>query len=248
MGVTLGFLNAGEPTYEAARKSSQDKRLAERIKKITNSGKSVPVSALPLHCQAFAQSGNCLDLPQDYHAAYVEAMQMFAALETPFGKEALTALGQSFQCNAYPELDSFYLTAKTSIQKRTVRVLSTIGEIYGTKLPSAFYQVILQTAFADDDMFPMFKDEELLMQDRIMDAALHAVLLVTPVSLHIQSVFSQEGLRFNHVMACSCWMEATNAPSFDIPAPEGEVKLALLQNVIAATLEQYGVNAVTMPK
>jgi hypothetical protein len=90
----------------------------------------------------------------------------------------------------------------------------------------------------------MFKDDATLMQDRLWDAVLHAALLVTPIGMFIQSAFSKYGLQFTHVMNCGCAAAEYTGDAFHLPL-DPELKAAYLQNMIAAALEQYGVNAAT---
>lgn len=221
---------------------------AAQIHDITNTGAGLAdVGTLPNDCYAFiANKPEGLDTA--YHQAYIKAMRMFAALNTPMRDEALTALAENLTDAAYPPLGAYDFVVQTPVQRGVLNSLQDIQRIYGNTLPAAFYRVVLNTAFQVEQgtMLPMFKDMDELLEDRIMDAALHAVLLVTPVGLHIQSLFSQNGVRFSHVMNCGCITQESKDAPFYISEPTGDEKVALMQNVIAATLEQYGVNAVTM--
>ncbi len=80
---------------------------------------------------------------------------------------------------------------------------------FGYHVPAAFYNALLGALTEDNEAVGrrLFKNKQNLMQDRLWDAVLHAMLLVTPIGLYVHSVFSQHGLRFVHLMNCSCKIE-----------------------------------------
>ena len=189
-------------------------------------------------------------LPAVWHAfrnpAYVEAAQLFCYHGTPLAMESLSAIGEDFELSAYPDLDKARQSAKTDVARKAVRAVQDLFVEFGHDVPASFYEVILATALRDtpQSLMDMFKDKKQLMKDRLQDAVLHAMLLVTPVGLRVQSILSRHGLRFTHVMNCGCSIsESVDAPFF-ISLDES-LKPAYLQNLVAASFEQYGVNAST---
>jgi len=177
---------------------------------------------------------------------YIEAAQLFCYHGTPLAMEALTAIGQDFDLGRYPDFRQSLESARTDMTRMTVRAVEALFAEFGTDVPASFYHVILATALRDeaDTLMDMFKDKKELMRDRLWDAVLHAMLLVTPVGMRVQSVLSQHGIRFTHVMNCGCvTAKSTDAP-FSI-ALDPALKPAYLQNLLAAAFEQYGVNAAT---
>lgn len=179
---------------------------------------------------------------QMQNADYVEAAQLFMYHGTPLALESLNAIGADFDLSAYPDFDA--VTATTDIQHRTIAALRALFTEFGHDVPASFYQVILDTAFTDAPIMGMFKKKDQLMHDRLQDAVLHAMLLVTPIGLRVQSVMSQHGLRFMHVMNCGCGITMSVDAPFEISL-DAALKPAYLQNLVAAAFEQYGVNAST---
>lgn len=177
-------------------------------------------------------------------ADYVEAAQLFRHHGTPMAMEALEAIGDDFAADAYPAFDSY--AAETTLQQKTLAAVREIFAELGHDVPAALYHVLLDTAFRAraEALMTMFKEKQHLMRDRLQDAVLHAALLVTPVGLYIQSVFSRHGVRFMHVMNCGCSGIETDEAPFTV-ALDPALKPAYLQNLLAASFEQYGVNAST---
>lgn len=189
-------------------------------------------------------------LPAVWHTfengAYVEAAQLFAYHGTPLAQESLSAIGHDFDRAAYPDFDKAEELAATDVARRTVAAVRALFAEFGYDVPASFYDVILDTALrpVPETLMDMFKDKKQLMKDRLQDAVLHAMLLVTPVGLRVQSVLSQHGLRFTHVMNCGCSIALSTDAPFAIVL-DAELKPAYLQNLVAAAFEQYGVNAST---
>ncbi|MCE9506866.1 MAG: hypothetical protein K8R48_00925 [Alphaproteobacteria bacterium] len=216
------------------------------IARIIHGKPAASLSKLPAIWQAIAQgAGNTL-LSELARHDYVEAAQLFRHHGTPLAMEALDAIGHDFDRAAYPDFGSALQSAGTDAAQMAVRGVQALFDEFGYAVPASFYNVILATALRDDAevLMDMFKDKKQLLRDRLWDAVLHAMLLVTPIGLHVQSVLSQHGLRFTHVMNCGCNI----APSADVPFSIGldaVLKPAYLQNLLAAAFEQYGVNATT---
>ncbi|MDE0723306.1 MAG: hypothetical protein OSB62_01235 [Alphaproteobacteria bacterium] len=211
-------------------------------KHFSTTGKKASIDKLPIICRAFAQSFSCLDLPNNYHAAYVDIMCRFAALDVPLKREALISLGNSYQCNAYPELNSFATAAKTPIQHGASSSMKELGETYGTKMPAAFYQAIMKIAFEDGAELTLFKDPKHIIQDCTYDSVLRAFMLVPSLHLHIQSILSQKGLRFEHANHCYALRPSLDNV-FYIRSPDESEMLALMQSLVANMLEQYSAQA-----
>lgn len=195
---------------------------------------AAPLSALPPVWRKIAN--------QDY----VQAAQLFHYHGTPLAMEALSAIGRDFDRARYPDFNVCLQQAETDVARKTVQAVQALFAEFGYDVPASFYQVILATVLRDDAkvLMGMFKNKKQLMQDRLWDAVLHAMLLVTPVGLRVQSVLSQYGLRFIHVMNCGCKVEENVDAPFSIQL-DPALKAAYLQNLVAASFEQYGVNAST---
>ena len=179
--------------------------------------------------------------------AYAEAACLFAWDGTPLATEALNAIGNDFA--TYPDLDAALAAAESDMTCRAIMAIMGIEAELGRDVPAALYNVMLAACQRDNptQLMDMFKDDKVLMQDRLWDAVLHAALLVTPIGMFIQSTFSRYGLQFTHVMSCGCAPAEYPGAAFFIPLDE-DLKPAYLQNMIAAALEQYGVNAATAGK
>lgn len=118
---------------------------------------------------------------------------------------------------------------------------------FGYSVPASFYNVILKSAEGGEVPglnFKMFQNRNNLGSDRLLDAVLHASLLVTPIGLFVQSVLSQHDLEFTHVMDCGCSINLSSHDAFVVRL-DPDLKAAYLQNMLAASFEQYGVNATT---
>lgn len=204
------------------------------------------LSMLPAFWQGLADGAMGTGLSEAVRADYIEAAQRFVYHKTPLGIEALEVIGQDFMLENYPDFSAWRAEAKTALAQKTLAAVEEIFATLGHDVPAALYDLFLETAFRDnaDVLLGMFRQKDQLMRDRLWDAALHAALLVTPVGMFIQSVFSRHGLRFMHVMDCGCRLFETPEASFDI-ALDADLKPAYLQNMLAATFEQYGVNAAT---
>lgn len=202
------------------------------------------MARLPAIWHAIAEGTAATVLSATIRADYVEAARLFRHHGTALAMEALDAIGHDFTADAYPAFDS-YIPAN-AVQQKTLDAVRDIFVELGYAAGASLYHVLLDTAFRprNDELMTMFKDKAELMRDRVQDAVLHASLLVTPVGLYIQSVFSQHGLRFLHVMNCGCGVAESSDAPFAI-ALDPALKPAYLQNMVAASLEQYGVNAAT---
>lgn len=216
------------------------------IARIIHGKPAASLSKLPAVWQGIAQDGGDTLLSAQARRGYVEAAQLFRHHGTPLALEALDAIGRDFDRTAYPDFRAAQRSAETAAAQMTVMGVQALFDEFGHEVPASFYHVILATALRDDAevLMDMFKDKKQLLRDRLWDAVLHAMLLVTPVGLRVQSVLSQHGLRFTHVMNCGCKI----GPSADAPfsiALDPTLKPACLQNMLAAAFEQYGVNAAT---
>jgi hypothetical protein len=206
-----------------------------------------PLNSLPLVWQRMNAGKAGTALSDKARMDYVEAARLFRYHSTPLAMESLSAIGKDFQCAAYPDLDALKEMAKTDLAKRTIASLQDLFEVFGYDVPAAFYNALLGTLEATEEFknLRLFKNKKKIMQDRLWDAVLHAMLLVTPVGLYVHSVFSRHGLRFVHMMNCSCHVEIKpNDPRFDVHL-DMDLLPAYLQNLVAASFEQYGVNAST---
>lgn len=220
--------------------------LYAEITQVIKGKPAAPLSHLPQFWQQLAKSANGTGLEDASRADYVEAARLFRYNDTPLCREALSAIGKDFAVSAYPDLDAMIVSAESAYIKRIVVAVQDLFAEFGYAVPASFYNVILDTARQNDNPGgkSMFKNKKALMQDRLQDAVLHAALLVTPVGLRMQSIFSRHNLRFTHVMNCSCIMQDTAEAPFEISL-DADLKPAYLQNLVAAAFEQYGVNAAT---
>jgi hypothetical protein len=208
-------------------------RIAD-VTRIIGGRPAVALSALPA-------------LWQNTKADYADAACLFAWHGTPLATEALTAIGTSLTTtDGWPNLTKALAAAKSDLSRRAVLAVMDIEAELGRDVPAALYEVLLATALRDEPeaLMDMFKNRDTLMQDRLWDAVLHAALLVTPVGLFIQSCFAKRGVLFTHVMNCGCGIQPYTGTPFDLPL-DADLKAAYLQNMVAAALEQYGVNAAT---
>lgn len=215
------------------------------IAKIIHGRPAASLARLPAVWQAIVGGGEAsAALSDQARADYVEAAQLFRYHDTPFAQESLSAIGHDFDRALYP--DFAQLQAETEVARRTIEAVTALFTEFGYEVPASFYQVILAAALREKvgTLMEMFKDKKQLMRDRLQDAVLHAILLVTPVGLRVQSVLSQHGLRFTHVMNCGCNIEVNADAPFTITL-DPALKAAYLQNLVAAAFEQYGVNAST---
>jgi hypothetical protein len=208
------------------------------IARIIQGRPAVSLSRLPAVWRALAKD--------EAFAPYVEAAQLFAYHGTPMANEALNAIGGDFEISQYPDLRLAKMVATTTLAQNTVKAVEQLFAEFGHTVPASFYNVILATSLREDTdkLLGMFKDKDVLMRDRLWDAVLHAMLLITPIGLRVQSVLSQHGVRFTHVMNCGCITAENPDASFDIKL-DADLKAAYLQNMMAAAFEQYGVNAAT---
>lgn len=216
------------------------------IARIIQGKPAVALSRLPLVWQQIAEGAAAKNLSTPARADYAEAAQLFAYHGTPLAVEAMTAIAHDFDTEMYPDFDALLASADTVVARKMIAACMDLFQVFGHDVPASFYGVFLATALREDitRQMPLFKNKNELMRDRLWDAVLHAVLLVTPIGLYVQSVMSRHGLRFTHVMNCSCSVgETTDAP-FSITL-DRDLLPAYLQNLVAASFEQYGVNAST---
>ena len=202
------------------------------IARIIHGKPAASLSKLPEVWQRLAAGKGNTGLSDSARLAYAEAAQLFRHHGTPLAMESLTAIGNDFDLSAYPCI--------------MVKAVQDLFDEFGHDVPASFYNVILATLMRDapEKLMDMFKDKKELMRDRLWDAVLHAMLLVTPIGMRVQSILSRHGLTFTHVMNCGCTIaESADAP-FTIALDE-KLKPAYLQNMTAAAFEQYGVNAST---
>ena len=175
-----------------------------------------------------------------------DLMRNFADNGTTLANQAIEALANDLVPSAYPNLPAMLARATEGFDKCAIAAINELFNTYGRTVPAAFYNVLLTAAFKAEgsEMYRMFQKAENLMEDRLNDAVLHAMLLVTPIGLHVQSVLSGYGLELMHVMNCGCSLRPTARKPFDAPIDSDELP-ALTENLMAAALEQYGVNAVS---
>lgn len=173
-------------------------------------------------------------------------MAKFADNGTPLATLAIEALANDLLPNAYPNLSAMRDRATEAFDKCALAAINELYTFYGRQVPAAFYNVLLTAAFKSEggEMYRMFEKAANLQEDRLNDAVLHAMLLVTPIGLHVQSVLSGYGLELVHVMNCGCSLRPTARKPFEAPVNLDELP-ALTENLMAAALEQYGVNAVS---
>lgn len=216
------------------------------ISSIIQGKPAVALSRMPTVWQQIAVGSAAEKLNATVRADYVEAAQLFAYHGTPLAVEAMTAIANDFDTTSYPDFDALAVEADTTTAQKTIAACRALFDVFGYNVPASFYGAFLATALREDitRQMPLFKNKSELMRDRLWDAVLHATLLVTPVGLYVQSVMSQHGLRFVHVMNCSCNIFETAEAPFSISLDQ-DLMPAYLQNLVAASFEQYGVNAST---
>jgi hypothetical protein len=226
-------------------KTSTQRQDYADIARIIHGRPAASISRLPAIWQAIDAASDNSALSAQARRDYVEAAQLFRHHGTPLAVESLEAIGGDFDVAAYPRLDEELKRATTDLQRRTVEAVMELFAEFGYQVPASFYHVVLAAAFeTEKPLLEMFKDKKELLRDRLWDAVLHAMLLVTPVGMRVQSVLSRHGVRFLHVMNCGCAVTDSIDAPFDISLDAG-LKPAYLQNMMAASFEQYGVNAST---
>ena len=203
---------------------------------------TVVVQALPKAWQQM-NSGQT-KVPKSLVGLYLEAAWNFSKLETPMGEQALEALGESFLPQNYPNLEKLY--ADTHLKERVKCILLQIHDEFGAALPSDFYKLLWNVVDKPNEngYYRLF-EETASKEDLIADAALHGLLLVTPLAKRFHSIYASIGATFDHVMDCGC---ISAISKFDNEKPNripANMLSAYLQNMVRATLEQYGTNART---
>lgn len=196
-------------------------------------------------------------LSQQIHAITIgegvdrEVMAKFADNGTPLAQLAIEAIANDLLPEAYPDLTVLAAKALQPYEKVVLAAVTELYNFYGRNVPAAFYNVLLVAAFKSENgqMYRMFDQIEpaKIAEDRLNDAVLHAMLLVTPIGLHVQSVLSSYGLELMHVMNCGCMLRPRAGKPFEAPLGADELP-SLTENLMAAALEQYGVNAVSSGK
>lgn len=178
-----------------------------------------------------------------------DLMANFADNGTPLAQLAIEALANDLLPEAYPDLDTLADQATQPFEQVVIAAVAELYNFYGRNVPAAFYNVLLTAAFKSENghMYRMFEKADKLAEDRLNDAVLHAMLLVTPIGLNVQAVLSGYGLELMHVMNCGCMLRPTARKPFEAPLGADELP-ALAENLMAAALEQYGVNAVSSGK
>lgn len=173
-------------------------------------------------------------------------MANFADNGTPLATLAIEALANDLLPSAYPNIAEMRENATEAFDKCVLAAINELYTFYDRQVPAAFYNVLLAAAFKSEggEMYRMFQKASNLEEDRLNDAVLHAMLLVTPIGLHVQSVLSGYGLELMHVMNCGCQLRPTARKPFEAPVNLDELP-ALTENLMAAALEQYGINAVS---
>jgi len=173
-------------------------------------------------------------------------MRQFSSNGTSLAAEAIDALADDLLPSAYPNFDTLKASAAEPFEKCVVAAVAELFGFYGRHVPAAFYNVLLTAAFESQGnlMYRMFEKTSNISRDRLFDAVLHATLLVTPIGMHVQSVLSGYGLELLHVMNCGCKIRAAMHSPF-VYSITADTLHALTDNLKAATLEQYGVNART---
>lgn len=215
------------------------------ITQIIQGSPAMPVSTLPQIWQRLAKSTSGTGLSEAQRRDYVEAAQLFRYHDTPLYLEALSTIGKDFLLSAYPDFDHWLANATTDLSRNMIGAAKALFDEFGYSVPASFYNIILETIRDETKIsIKLFKNKKALMQDRLWDAVLHASLLVTPIGLFVQSIMSQHGVRFTHMMNCSCSPGVNPDQVFFIKLDQ-DLKAAYLQNMIAASFEQYGVNAAT---
>lgn len=213
------------------------------ITRIIRSKPAAPVTALPAVWQEM--HSNVTGLSDKVKKDYVEAAQLFRYHATPLSMEALSALGKDFALSRYPDFVALESLVQTDIQARVLKATQQLFAEFGYTVPASFYNVLLEITFETETLsMDLFQKGCDVMHDRLVDAVVHALLLVTPIGLRFMSVLSQFNLKFTHIMDCGCKVSNTQDAPFDIALDE-ELKPAYLQNMLAAAFEQYGVNATT---
>lgn len=216
------------------------------IARIIHGKPAAAISQLPQVWQELARGIGNTGLSEAEREAYVEAAQLFTYHGTPMQYEAMVTLAADFSLDRYPDFTACRDRAETPLAQKTVAALEQLFGVFGHSVPAAFYNVVLATVLRDDTSKSMtlFKGDSDLMQDRLWDAVLHGALLVTPIGLYVQSVFSKHGLRLQHMMNCSCITSETTDAPFNVSLDRNLLP-AYLQNMLAAAFEQYGTNAST---
>lgn len=220
------------------------KQKIESITQIIQGKPAMAVSTLPTIWQKIADGTATTHLTETARADYVMAARLFRFHNTVLCMESLDAIGHDFDADRYPDCARLLRHAPSDIHARTIRAVGDLFETFGYNVPAAFYNALLGAVNETTGMRLFYKETE-LTRDRLWDAVLHAALLVTPIGLYVHSVFSQHGLRFVHMMNCSCKVEPLER---DLPfrvSWDRDLAPAHLQNMVAAAFEQYGVNAAT---
>lgn len=175
-----------------------------------------------------------------------QLLHQFAGNGTPLAAEAIDALADDLLPTAYPDFATLQAKTAEPFEKCVIAAVAELFGFYGRQVPAAFYNVLLTAAFESKGnlMYRMFEKTENISRDRLFDAVLHSTLLVTPIGMHVQSVLSSYGLELMHVMNCGCKIRAAHHRPFEYTLAADTLH-ALTDNLKAATLEQYGINART---
>lgn len=230
-------------THITLTKQEEYNEIINSLKKGTG---CASLSDLPEIWTAIANGTIETGLSDESKAHYIEAAQLYKVYDTPKAMEALAIIGEDFKAEKYPDLDKFSDEAETLLEVKTAAALNDLYQEFGRAFPASFYEVFIALVQRPDAhvSIDIFKDKNYLQRDCLWDSILHAILLVNPVSLRVQSVFSKHGLRFQHLKGCTCKVSITAEAPFEV-ALDPELKTAYLQNVVAAAIEQYDYNAFT---
>lgn len=186
------------------------------------------------------------NVPDELVGLYLEAAWLFHQGNTALVDEAIEALGESFLPEKYTLLEQ--LEPQTEMQKRAHIAILMLHDEFGNALPSALYKLLWEIATKANKAgyYRLFEGENATEEDLIADAVLHGFLLVTPLSKRLHHIFEQNGLEFDHLMDCGCIYALSRFNRPNAYKIEMDKRDAYLQNMVRASLEQYGTNARTM--
>lgn len=224
--------------------SQQSKNLSAQRANISGIfvSSTVIVDALPKVWKDISEGHT--HVPNSLVGLYLDAAWEFYKLDKSNSEQALQALGESFLPKNYPNLKRLY--ADTHLKERVKCILLQIHDEFGAALPSDFYKLLWNVVDKPNKhgYYRLFEGDA-TQEDLIADAALHGLLLVTPLAKRLHSIYASTGATFDHVMDCGC-ISALSKFSHENPnyIPK-ELRSAYLQNMVRATLEQYGTNART---
>jgi hypothetical protein len=145
--------------------------------------------------------------------------------------ETLNFYAQDFALSRYPSFEEKHYQLDTKNRKSLFKAVVELYKEFGQNFPASLYACLLDPIRREDiDTSVMLAfDEDYRFVSRAWDASLHAHKAL-PISLKIQSIFSQYGLAVMHACACNHRIDIIEAKTYafhyDIPQNEKAMMLS----------------------